>query len=366
MKRYHDIVGDGGSRVLEQVADQRTRITDGLAGVRHLVAVGSGKGGVGKSTLTLHLAGALRARGLRIAILDADFNGPSQARMAGVEGALFVPGSHKVALPRTRNGIGVFSMGSLIPESESLEFESAAQGESHTWRATREFALLGEILGSVEWGALDLLMFDLPPGAERTVQYADFLGPRTSFLLVTIPSNVARGVVARSVAALSKGPNRLLGYVENMSGYFCRDCNAVKPLFVSPDQPPPSRVALRPDEAALVGGSPREPQWRSAEASAKAEPFDAAQGRPSGLEIPCLGTVPFDPELARLCDTGIPLAELPETPVGRALAHVAQQLLDTLESTTPASAHVSNELRRDKPASAHGSRELRPGKEPRR
>src|SRR5687767_1609706 len=72
VKSYHDIVGDGGSRILEQVAEQRIRITEGLAGVRHLVAVGSGKGGVGKSTLTLHLAGALRARGLRIAILDAD------------------------------------------------------------------------------------------------------------------------------------------------------------------------------------------------------------------------------------------------------------------------------------------------------
>jgi ATP-binding protein involved in chromosome partitioning len=321
VKGYHDIVGDGGSRVLEQVAEQRTRITDGLAGVRHLVAVGSGKGGVGKSTLTLHLAGALRARGLRIAILDADFNGPSQARMAGVQAALFVPpplptgsgaasGSQRVALPRTRNGIGVFSMGSLVPESESLEFESAAHGESHTWRATREFALLGEILGSFEWGALDLLMFDLPPGAERTVQYADFLGPfdraqggpRVSFLLVTIPSEVSRGVVARSVAALSKGPNRVLGYVENMSGYYCRDCNAIKPLFASPD----------PFD------------------SAQGKPFDAAQGRPSGLGIPCLGTVPFDPELARHCDRGIPLAELPDTPVSRALDHVAQQLLDKL------------------------------------
>jgi ATP-binding protein involved in chromosome partitioning len=306
VKRYHDIVGDGGSRVLEQVAEQRTRITDGLAGVRHLVAVGSGKGGVGKSTLTLHLAGALRARGLRIAILDADFNGPSQARMAGVQDAPFVPGSHKAALPRTSNGIAVFSMGSVIPESEALEFESAAQGESHTWRATREFALLSEILGSFEWGALDLLMFDLPPGAERTVQYADFLGPRTSFLLVTIPSEVARGVVARSVAALSKGPNRLLGYVENMSGYYCRDCNAIKPLFASPDQPPPRL---------------RSPSFGAA--SAKAEP--------SGLEIPCLGTVPFDPELARHCDRGIPVADLAETPVGRALDHVAQQLLDSLE-----------------------------------
>jgi ATP-binding protein involved in chromosome partitioning len=347
MKGYHDIVGDGGSRILEQVAGQRTRITDGLAGVRHLVAVGSGKGGVGKSTLTLHLAGALRARGLRIAILDADFNGPSQARMAGVQGALLVPGSHKVALPRTSNGIAVFSMGSLIPESEALEFESAAHGESHTWRATREFALLSEILGSVEWGALDLLMFDLPPGAERTVQYADFLGPRTAFLLVTIPSEVARGVVARSVAALSEGPNRLLGYVENMSGYYCRDCNAIKPLFsdrgASPRRPP--RHAL-----SLGASSPRSERVARSLRSLAAE--REASPEPSDLGIPCLGTVPFDPELARHCDRGIPLAQRLETPVGRALEHVAQQLLDSLESTTP--------------ASAHASREPRPGREPSR
>ena len=296
VKRYHDIAGDGGSRILEQVADQRTRMTDGLAGVRHLVAVGSGKGGVGKSTLTLHLAGALRARGLRIAILDADFNGPSQARMAGVQEALFVPGRDKVSLPRSSNGIAVFSMGSVIPEANALDFESAARGESHTWRATREFALLGEILRAFEWGALDVLMFDLPPGAERTVQYAEFLGPldeaqgrsRTSFLLVTIPSAVSRGVVARSVAALSKGHHRLLGYVENMSGYYCRDCDAVRPLFASPES---SDV----------------------------------------LAIPCLGAVPFDPELARRCDRGLPVADLPESPVGRALGQVAERLLESLE-----------------------------------
>ena len=301
MKRYHDIVGDGGSRILEQVAEQRARITDGLAGVRHLVAVASGKGGVGKSTLTLHLANALRARGLRIAILDADFNGPSQARMAGVQGAPFVPGTHKASLPRSTNGIAIFSMGSVIPESEALEFDSAAPGESHTWRATREFALLGEVLGSFEWGALDLLMFDLPPGAERTVQFADFLGPRASFLLVTIPSEVARGVVARSVAALAKGSNRVLGYVENMSGYYCRDCNAIKPLFVSHG--------------------------------------------PAGLDIPCLGTVPFDPELARHCDEGIPVEALHETAVGRAFEQIAQRLLDGLDSARPAAAHDSGELR---------------------
>jgi len=255
--------------------------------VRHLVAVGSGKGGVGKSTLTLQLATALSARGLRIAILDADFNGPSQARMAGVQGSLFVPGATKVALPRSRNGIGIFSMGSVIPESEALDFESAARGESHTWRATREFALLSEILRAFEWGTLDLLMFDLPPGAERTVQYADFLGPQTSFVLVTIPSQVSHGVVARSVAALSKGRNRLLGYVENMSGYYCRGCDTVKPLFVSAEV--------------------------------------------SNLGIPCLGTVPFDSELARHCDLGTPFDSPRETPVGRAVEQIAQRLLDDLD-----------------------------------
>ena len=294
MKSYHDIAADGGSRILEQVGEQRARIAEGLAGVRNLVAVGSGKGGVGKSTLTLHLAGALRARGLRIAILDADFNGPSQARMAGVQDGVFVPGSTKVSLPRASNGIGVFSMGSLIPESQALDFESAAPGESHTWRATREFALLGEILGSFEWGALDVLLFDLPPGAERTVQYADYLGsfgkPRASFLLVTIPSEVSLGVVARSVAALTKGAHHVLGYIENMSGYYCRGCNGIKPLFSSD-----------------VHGDAHAP-----------------------LAIPRLGSIPFDPELARQCDQGVPFEDSADTPVGRALDAAAQQLLERL------------------------------------
>lgn len=301
MKSYHDIVGDGGSRILEQVVEQRARITDGLAGVRHLVAIGSGKGGVGKSTLTLQLAQALRARGQRIAILDADFNGPSQARMAGVQDAVFVPGSHKVAVPRTASGIGVFSMGSLIPESEALEFESASRGESHTWRSTREFTMLGEILATFDWGALDVLLFDLPPGADRTVQYADFLSfgaAKASFVLVTIPSEVSRGVVARSIAALAQGHHRVHGYVENMSGYYCRDCNDVKPLFPS--------ARLRPG---------------------------LAQDRPGevGLRIPCLGTVPFDPELARHCDAGLPFSSQQDTPVGRALDEIAQRLIDNLD-----------------------------------
>ena len=106
-------------------------------------------------------------------------------------------------------------------------------------------------------------------------------------VLVTGRSAASRWVVARSASALAPLPNRLLGYVENMSGYYCRDCNAIKPLFASSDS--------------------------------------------TDLGIPCLGLVPFDPELARHCDLGIPYDRRRDTPVGEALVQVAQRLLDTLQ-----------------------------------
>jgi len=289
MKGYYDIPGDGGSRILEQVAAQQGRIDAALAGVRHLVAIGSGKGGVGKSTLTVHLAAMLAARGAGVAVLDADLNGPTQARMAGVTATAPLPVDGRMALPRSRAGFGVFSMGSLVPEERALEFDNVAPGASHTWRATREFALLGEILGAVAWGRLDTLLVDLPPGAERIVQYSEFLGPRTAFVLVTIPSDVARGVVARSAAALSGAGARVLGYIENMDGYACAGCDTVQPLFAPTDR--------------------------------------------RDLGLPCLGSVPFDPGLAEACDRGIPITERQETPAARALARTADLLLRSLETS---------------------------------
>lgn len=290
MKSYHEIVGDGGSNILGQVLEQRERVTRALSGVKHKVAIGSGKGGVGKSTLTRALAGLLASQGRAVAVLDADFNGPTQARMTGLRGAVPVPGDDGIALPRSREGFGVFSIGALLPENESLKFDTVSEGESHTWRATREFAALGEVLASVAWGSLDLLLFDLPPGAERTVQFADVLGPDTSFVLVTIPSDVSRGVVARSAAALAEGPHRVVGYVENMSGYLCPDCGTIKPLF--PETP--EAVAL---------------------------------------DLPCLGRVPFDPSLAFACDRGVAISDLPESSATRSLAAIAGRLVESLESS---------------------------------
>ena len=288
MKSYHDITGDGGSRIAEQIAIRRDRIEKNLASVRHRVGIASGKGGVGKSTIARALASLWAAGGHEVAILDADLNGPTQARMAGLQAVAPLPGPDGVSLPRSSDGVRVFSVGTVLPESESLQFESVSSGDSHTWRGTREFAALGEVLASVTWGRLDVLLFDLPPGAERTLQFAEFLGPDTGFLLVSLPSAVSRGVVARSIAALADRRNRILGYVENMSGYCCAKCGTTQPLF-----PEPSGAPLGPT---------------------------------------CLGRVPFDPALASACDRGVPPSRIPESAATRAIGAVADRLLALLEA----------------------------------
>jgi len=287
VKSYRDIVGDGGSRIVEQVGKRQAAIERNLSTVRHLVAVASGKGGVGKSTLAALLARAFCRSGRAVAVLDADINGPSQTRLAGMGQAPLVPDADgRLPLPRSGAGVGVVSMGALVPESEAVGFDTAAGGDSHLWRASREFTFLAELLGSVRWGELDFLIVDLPPGAERTFQHAEFLGPRAAFLLVTIPSELSRGVVSRSLSALRKTPNRILGYVENMAGYYCADCDGVKPLFAG------------------AGGVP--------------------------LDLPLLGSVPFDPALAAACDRGI---DALAAPVARVVGEVVEKVAEALEAT---------------------------------
>jgi ATP-binding protein involved in chromosome partitioning len=289
MKSYSQITGDGGSGVAEQVADLEAAIARRMAGIRHVVAVGSGKGGVGKSTLTRQLGAVLAASGRRVGILDADLNGPSQGLLGGVSHVPPLPGDEGLLLPVSRDGVKILSVGSLLAEGEALSWPSASPRHTHVWRATREFAKLAELLGAVHWGPLDVLLVDLPPGPESTAQFADFLGPQAAVLLVSIPSALARGVVARSVSALAPLPNRLLGHVENMSGYACAGCGTIRPLFPESQEP-------------------------------------------AELDLPCLGRVPFDPQLAALSDEGRAITEVPEAgPVAAALAEVARNLIERLE-----------------------------------
>jgi len=270
MKSYFDLEGDGGSNVLSQVLSLKERINHSLSEIKHIVAIGSGKGGVGKSTLTMQLGSALKRQNKQVSLLDADINGPSLARLSGLKDVPFFPGKHGIIIPKSKEGIGVLSYGSMIPESENVDFESVATSDSHVWRATKEFSTLAEILANTVWGKLDYLLIDLPPGADRCFQFAQFLGPNTKFILVTIPSLVAQGVVMRSFTALQKAQAKVLGRIENMSGYYCAGCDQIKPLF--------------PDST-----SPLDPL------------------------LPLLGSIPFDPELAALCDQGRPFYESSHT-----------------------------------------------------
>ena len=211
-----------------------------------------------------------------------------------------MPGAGGLDLPRRKDGLGVVSLGSLLADARPLGFDSVAQGESFTWRATREFSVLAQLLASVQWGRLDVLLFDLPPGAERTLQYAEFfrnpvLGSDLRFVMVNIPSEISRGVVARSLTVLEETGSPVLGVVENMAGYYCRECGGVRPLF--PEARP---------------GSDQARSWTA----------------------PTLGRIPFDPELAALCDRGWPVGEADWDHASLAAVDaVADRLLESLEAS---------------------------------
>lgn len=293
MKTYSQLVGDGGSDILGQVVALRQKIAERLTPIQRMFAIGSGKGGVGKSTLTMLLSQALLEEGRRPVIMDADLNGPTQARLAGLRVGPPMPGAGGLSVPRAASGVGVLSLGSYISEDQAVDFPSISSGDSYVWRATKEFSTLAEFLAATDWTPFDTLLLDLPPGAERTFQYAEFLGAQANFVLVTIPSAVSRGVVRRSAAALAKTEAPACGYIENMSGYFCSECGQVRPLF----------PACEDD-----------------------------------LGLPCLGRVSFDPALAAACDRGLTAGDWVGSPSFQEIRGIVRRMSENAGASAPAQA----------------------------
>ena len=280
-KRYKDIAGDGGSNIERQVSEQHARLHARLAEVRAIVAVVSGKGGVGKSSLTANLAASWALEGRRVGVLDADLNGPSMATMLGVRGRRLVVGAEGVTPPEGALGVRVMSMDLLLPSDDAhLVWEAPTQAESHTWRGAMEANALREFLADTAWGALDVLLLDLPPGTDRLVTVASLLPTLSGTIVVTIPSEVAHLVVRKSITIAAQAKAPVLGLVENMAGLF----------------PGPSGVDL---------------------------------AREAG--IPFLGAVPFDPALAAAADFGEPLvASAPTCEAARALTTIARTVAAAL------------------------------------
>jgi ATP-binding protein involved in chromosome partitioning len=274
MKRYKNIAGDGGSNIAAQLGAQQAKLAQNLAGVRSVVAVMSGKGGVGKSSITACLACAWALDGRRVGVLDADLNGPSMAKILGVRGQRLAIGGGAVEPATTALGIKVMSMDLLLPADDApLRWNGPTQAEAHTWRGAMEANAVREFLADTRWGELDTLLLDLPPGTDRLATMASLVPGLGGVVIVTIPSEVSHLVVKRSITAAAETGAPVLGLVENMTGLF----------------PGPAGADL---------------------------------AREAG--IPFLGALPFDAELARAGDRGETFVELhPEREVGKAVRVIA-------------------------------------------
>jgi ATP-binding protein involved in chromosome partitioning len=210
MRTYHQLTNPDRSGLLDQILTQRRRVAERLAGVRRTVAVMSGKGGVGKSYVTAHLARALARDGSSVGVLDADLNGPT------IPGLLQVP--HTAQPPAIGlDGVKCISMGHFLDQGAPLAFTGPA-AESFVWRGAMEASALREFLGDVEWGDLDVLLLDLPPGMQRYLELCDILGKAPAVLTVTIPTPESRDAVRRAMRAAVDHGSDLLGIVENMVG----------------------------------------------------------------------------------------------------------------------------------------------------
>ncbi|XP_069426606.1 cytosolic Fe-S cluster assembly factor NUBP2 isoform X5 [Ovis canadensis] len=192
-----------------------------LAGVRHIVLVLSGKGGVGKSTISTELALALRHAGKKVGILDVDLCGPSVPRMLRVQGRAVHQGDSgwvPVFVDREQS-ISLMSMGFLLEQPD----------EAVVWRGPKKNALIKQFVSDVAWGQLDYLVVDTPPGtSDEHMAVVDALRPYSPLgaLVVTTPQAVSVGDVRRELTFCRKVGLRVIGLVENMSGFVCPHCSA--------------------------------------------------------------------------------------------------------------------------------------------
>jgi ATP-binding protein involved in chromosome partitioning len=190
-----------------------------VPGVATIVAVASGKGGVGKSTVAANLALGLRANGLRVGVLDADIYGPSMPRMLGISGK---PQSRdgKTLIPMENYGVKCMSMGFLVPEDTAM-----------IWRGPMVMSALQQMLREVEWGELDIMVVDLPPGTGDAQLTMAQQVPLAGAVIVSTPQDIALLDARKGLNMFNKVDVPVLGIVENMSYFLCPHCGGRSEIF---------------------------------------------------------------------------------------------------------------------------------------
>jgi ATP-binding protein involved in chromosome partitioning len=272
-----DVLSDTEKGALQRKLGRGSLPEGALAQVANIVCVGSGKGGVGKSSVTANLAAALSAEGKTVGVLDADVWGYSQPRMFGL-GAQRpkVNGERKIVPPEAQDGIKVMSIGFFVEEDAAV-----------VWRGPMLHKALQQFLEDVDWGVLDYLLVDLPPGTGDVSMTLAQLLPQAKFLLVTTPQPVAQKVARRAAEMAHKVKLEIAGVIENMSG------------FVTP-------------------------------AGERFQIFGEGGGQllADELDVPLLGTIPLTMALREQADLGTPLvAADPDDPAAQAIRQAARGLI---------------------------------------
>jgi ATP-binding protein involved in chromosome partitioning len=270
-----DVLSDSEKAGLQQKLGRGSLPAGALAQVANVVCVGSGKGGVGKSTVTANLAAALAADGKKVGVLDADVWGYSIPRMMGVQGRPQVSPERKI-VPLEAHGVKVMSIGFFVEEDSAV-----------VWRGPMLHKALTQFLEDVAWGELDFLLVDLPPGTGDVSMTLAQLLPQSKFVIVTTPQPAAQKVARRAAEMAHKVDLEIGGVIENMAG------------FVTP-------------------GGERYPIFGEG----------GGQELADELDVPLLGKVPLTMPLREQSDAGTPLVAMdPDDPAAQGIRHAARGLL---------------------------------------
>jgi ATP-binding protein involved in chromosome partitioning len=270
----------------KQLLEQEHRLRARMSKIRHKIAVISGKGGVGKSTVTVNLAVAFAMHGHAnlVGILDADIHGPSVPKILGLAGQRLQSGQPGVFPVLGALGIRVVSMDFLLPDENAPVI----------WRGPLKMTAIRQFLSDIVWGDLDILLIDLPPGTgDEPLSVAQLLPEMDGVIMVTIPSQVSQIVVKKAVTFAKRLGMPVIGVIENMSGFVCPNCGVKVDIFQS-------------------GGGKK-----IAEES----------------DIPFLGSIPVDQEISEASDKGVPfIVEHADSPASKAFMEIVKNVESFLKA----------------------------------